>query len=342
MASAALVKAGPPAYNPANPLQRSGMRILFITANRLGDAILSTGLLHQLHIRFPKARFTIACGPAAAGIFAAVPNLERVIVMHKLPWARHWWELWKQVAARRWRFIIDLRGSGIGQFLMARRRRSYHGAGARQHKVIALSNLLKLPVPAAPQVWTGDQHEKSAAALWPDGAPVLALGPTANWGGKIWPGERFAELATRLTAPGGILPGARIAVFGGPGEEALAAPALERLPADRTLDFVGRLDLLTIAAALRRCSLYIGNDSGLMHLAAASGTPTVGLFGPSKEEIYGPWGEKTAAVRTDLRYDEITGQKGYDHRKQDSHMLTLSVDKAQRAVEHLWRYAQDE
>src|SRR5690606_21473969 len=86
-----LGKAGQPPYNPPNPLQRSGMRILFITANRLGDAILSTGLLHELHLRFPKARFTVACGPAAAGIFEAMPNLERVIVMQKLPWAKHWW-----------------------------------------------------------------------------------------------------------------------------------------------------------------------------------------------------------------------------------------------------------
>src|SRR3546814_3482968 len=54
-----LGKAGQHPYNPPNPLQRSGMRILFITANRLGDAILSTGLLHELHQRFPKARFTV-------------------------------------------------------------------------------------------------------------------------------------------------------------------------------------------------------------------------------------------------------------------------------------------
>lgn len=319
------------------------MRILFITANRLGDAILSTGLLHELHLRFPKARFTVACGPAAAGIFAAMPNLERLIVMQKLPWARHWWELWKQVALTRWRFIIDLRGSGIGQFLLARRRRVYNGAGPRLHKVVALTNVLKLPKPASPKIWIGEEHRAAAAKLWPqDNRPVLALGPTANWGGKIWPGERFAELALRLTAEDGILPGARIAVFGGPGEEALAAPTLQRLPADRTLDLVGRLDLLTIAAALARSSLYIGNDSGLMHLAAATGVPTVGLFGPSKEQVYGPWGEKTAAVRTDLSFDEITSRKGYDYRSQDSHMLTLSVDKAQRAVENLWRYAQDD
>ncbi len=319
------------------------MRILFITANRLGDAVLSTGLIDALHTQFPKARFTIACGPAAAGLFRDQPNLDRLIVMEKKPWAGHWWELWKQLALTRFWLIIDLRGSGIGQFLLARRRRSFSGSGSRMHKVIVLSNFLKLKSIAAPRLWIGAEAKKAAAKLWrDDGRPVLALGPTANWGGKIWPGERFAELAQRLTAKDGILPEARIAVFGGPGEEALAAAAVTALPADRTLDFTGKLDLLTIAAALQRSSLYIGNDSGLMHLAAAAGVPTLGLFGPSREEIYGPWGEKTGAVRTDLSFDEIVRQPGYDFRSQESRMLTLSVDKVQRAAEHLWKHAQDD
>jgi ADP-heptose:LPS heptosyltransferase len=319
------------------------MRILFITANRLGDAVLSTGLINALHAQFPKARFTVACGPAAVGVFEAVPNLDRVIVMHKKPWAGHWWELWKQVVLTRFWLILDLRGSGIGQFLLARRRRSFHGSGSRMHKVIVLSNFLKLKTISAPRLWVKDEAVKAARQLWPDdGRPVLALGPTANWGGKMWPGERFAELAQRLTAKDGILPNARILVFGGPGEEALAAPALASLPADRTLDFVGRLDLQTIGAALKRCDLYIGNDSGLMHLAAAAGTLTLGLFGPSREEVYGPWGEKNGAERTDRSFEEIIGEPGYDFRSQESRMLDLSVDKAQRAAESLWKHAQED
>src|SRR3546814_14538538 len=101
------------------------MRILFITANRLGDAILSTGLLDELHRQRPKARFTVVCGPAAAGVFTAAPNLERIIVMRKKPSARHWWDLWKQVAATRRSLLLDLRGSGIGKLLMAHPRCGY-------------------------------------------------------------------------------------------------------------------------------------------------------------------------------------------------------------------------
>lgn len=318
------------------------MRILFITANRLGDAVLSTGLIGALQDQFPQARFTVVTGPVAAGLFEALPNLDRLIVMHKQPWARHWWALWKQIALTRFWLVVDLRGSVISQFLMARRRRTFNGSGSRMHKVIVLSNFLKLKSIAAPRVWIGKDHEKAAAKLWPkDGRPVLALGPTANWGGKTWPGERFAELALRLTAPDGVLPNARIAVFGAPGEEALAAATLDRLPPERTINLVGKLDILTISAAMQRSDLYIGNDSGLMHLAAASGVPTLGLFGPSRETVYGPWGEKTAIARTDQSYDEIVAQPGFSWKSQDCRMLGLSVDKAQRAAEDLWRNAQN-
>ena len=59
------------------------MKILFITSTRIGDAVLSSGLLADLAVRYPSARITVACGPAAAPLFAAAPRVERIIVMHK-------------------------------------------------------------------------------------------------------------------------------------------------------------------------------------------------------------------------------------------------------------------
>ena len=146
----------------------------------------------------------------------------------------------------------------------------------------------------------------------------------------------LTELARRLTAETGILPGARIVVFGGPGEEALAKPALDGLPDESRLNLVGKLDLPTIAAALRRSSLYIGNDSGLMHLAAAAGCPTLGLFGPSPEWRYAPWGPHCAVVRTPESYRELTGAPGFDFAdKTRCHMETLRVEPVVEAANDL-------
>ncbi len=63
------------------------------------------------------------------------------------------------------------------------------------------------------------------------------------------------------------------------------------------IDLVGKVDLLTAYACLKRARLFVGNDSGLMHLAAAAGAPTLGLFGPSDERLYAPWGPRARVLR---------------------------------------------
>jgi ADP-heptose:LPS heptosyltransferase len=86
-------------------------------------------------------------------------------------------------------------------------------------------------------------------------------------------------------------------VLGGPGaaEAAMAAPVLAAL-GGRAVDLVGKLELPVVAAVMARAALFVGNDSGLMHLAAATGTPTLGLFGPSRVGEYAPAGKRAAYV----------------------------------------------
>ena len=146
------------------------------------------------------------------------------------------------------------------------------------HKTAQLAAVLGLDPPPLPVAWTAPQDRARAAALLPPG-PLIALGPTANTDRQIWPAERFVALFRALAA--GPLPGARAVVLGGPGahERPLAAPVLAALP--DAIDLCGALSLPEAAAVLARCDLFVGNDSGLMHLAAAAGTPTLGLFGPT-------------------------------------------------------------
>ena len=164
------------------------------------------------------------------------------------------------------------------------------------HKTEQLARILNLSPPPLPVVWTNAADRLRAAALLPDGGPIIGLGPTANWNGKVWPPERFAALYQALAA--GPLPGARAAIFAGPGpkEAALAAPLLQLLP--DAIDLTGQLELPQAAACLARCALFIGNDSGLMHLAAAAGTPTVGLFGPTPSAEYGPSGPRARVAQS--------------------------------------------
>ena len=313
------------------------MNILFVTSNRIGDAVLSTGLLSHLIATYPDARITLACGPAAAPLFAATPNVERVITLVKRRWGGHWLALWRSVATTVWDLVVDLRASALAWAVPARARRVLRPSKAEVHRVLHLAGVLGLVEPPAPKIWAAAHHRARAAELVPDGGPVLGLGPTANWGGKQWPAESFAEIISRLTAAQAILADARVAVFATGGERAAAQPVIDSVPRSRCLDLVGNVDLLTAFACLERCALYIGNDSGLMHLAAAAGVPTLGLFGPSKERLYGPWGEHTAVVRTPRSFEDIVGAPGYDYRRHESHMESLTVEEVEKAAVALWR-----
>jgi ADP-heptose:LPS heptosyltransferase len=284
--------------------------ILFITGTRIGDAVLSSGLIKRLSEEIPNARFTIAAGPPAAPLFTDVPNLDRLLVMEKSKGGGHWLKLWNQVRGKSWGLVVDLRGSAISS-LVSRKRRAVHRksrvAGLEpEHKVIEAARLLKLEDdPPAPFIFTSPETEARADELMAGVCPILAIGPAANWMGKMWPLERFAMTAMQLLAEDGPLAGGRLAIFGGPEDSRLVEGLRNALPRERRIDLTGKVDLVTAYACLKRCDLFIGNDSGLMHLAAAAGIPTVGLFGPSDERLYGPWGKKTRAVRGPRNFDQF-------------------------------------
>jgi heptosyltransferase-3 len=308
------------------------VRLLFITANRVGDAVLTTGILNQLIVENPGIRVTVACGPAGQTLFSATPGLERVIPLVKRPFVGHWVGLWREIAAMRWDIAVDLRGSATTMMLRVGRRHIWRGAPEVGARVAQLGRFMGYDPPPAPRLWLSERARRVAAGLIPPGPPALALGPIANWAGKQWPLDRFAALTERLTSPIGPLAGARIAIFGAPHEHAAAEPLRRTLPPDRLIDVMSQSDLLVVAAALERCALYVGNDSGLMHMAAAVGAPTLGLFGPSDDRAYGPWGPLARAVRCAERFDTLLARGKSDSSTLGSLMDGLSVDQVERSA----------
>lgn len=311
------------------------MDVLFITSSRLGDAVLSAGLLDHIVRTRPGARITIVCGGLAAPLFEGVPGREQTIILKKQKYNRHWIDLWKQVAGRRWDMVVDLRNSAVSRLIRARTRHIFgRHIDKGAHKVAQNAVVMGIAPPPAPRLWITPAQAAQAALLVPDGAPVLGVGPTANWIGKTWPADKFIEVITRLTVPHGAMPNARVAVFAAPGEEADAYKVLHSVPAARQIDVIAKADPGTAAAALARCALYIGNDSGLMHCAAAAGVPTFGLFGPSWPHIYGPWGAHTDWISTPQDFAQLTDFPGYDPKTLDRTLMdTLTVDAVMTRVE---------
>jgi lipopolysaccharide heptosyltransferase II len=121
-------------------------------------------------------------------------------------------------------------------------------------------------------------HDTALVALHP-GAGRYSLA-------RMWPNERFAEVARALVD----LHNADVLVVGGPDEVELAAEVVVQIERPgRIHTFAGRTSIHETAALIERCDLFVGNDSGPMHLAAAVGTPVVAVFGPSNWAAWGPY-----------------------------------------------------
>jgi len=310
--------------------------ILFITATRIGDAVLSSGLIKRLADEIPNARFTVVAGPVAAPLFAEIPNLDRVIVFAKAKDGSHWFDLWRQVRKVRWGLVVDLRGSAISRFLSTRRRAIQRKvAGPAVHKVMEAARTLKIEdSPAPPYLFTSPEIEAYARELTAGKGPILALAPAANWVGKTWPLERFTQVAMRLLGPHGAMSEGRLMVLGGPDDKKLAWGLQDVVPRKRFINLTGGVDLLTAFAALKHARLFIGNDSGTMHLAAAAGAPTLGLFGPSDDRLYAPWGPNARVVRGPREYEQVRAiDPGF--RQELCHMMDLSVDTVAKAAKDL-------
>ncbi len=302
----------------------ANMKILFITATRLGDAVLSTGLLDYMWRTWPKGKVTVACGPLPASIFEGFPNVDKIISLKKKPRNGHWIDLWKQVVGTRWDIVVDMRNSAVSRLIFAKKRYVFGGRkGEALHKVEQAAYLMRLEEPPAPKLYFTPAQMEFAKKMIPDGGPVIGVGPSANWIGKTWPAEYFIDVIEWMTSAAGPSPNARVAVFAAPGEEAQALPVLNAIPEGRRIDGIAKGNPGEVAAALSLCDFYIGNDSGLMHAAAAAGVPTFGLFGPSYPHLYAPWGDHTGYTTTPKTYDELIDFEGYNPKTLD---ITLMSD----------------
>lgn len=277
-------------------------KVLFVTSNRIGDCVISSGVIREIGRQVPGAEITVACGRPPAPFFRSAPGVERVIILDKKKLAGHWIDLWRQTAGVRWEMVIDIRGSLLAWQLKARRRKVYNrGWETGLPKVEMVSRMMGADHVLDPELFIDDRARAEAAAVidpqLAGGAgpgPILALAPIAHQPGKSWPADRWGELVERLKVEPRF-DGWRFMPVGGPGDRPPATPALEAA-GPRGIDFVGKGDILASAAAIDRAALFVGNDSGLMHVAAAAGRPTLGLFGPTEWWLYGPWGPRTRTV----------------------------------------------
>jgi predicted lipopolysaccharide heptosyltransferase III len=295
---------------------RSGApkRVLIIKLRYLGDVLLSTPVLAALRTAFPQARLSMLVNPGTEAMLAENPHLDEVLIVER---GRSPLRQLRFVAAlrrRRFDLVVDLtdgdRAAIVSRLTGAavrvgfnrgdrwRGRLYTHLVPMRQQPVSMvrqhLMALETLGIPVAPSppvlnVRAADESAALDALAAAEIAPAerfVAVHPGARWWFKSWPADRFAGLIDYIQGKLGL----KVVLLGGDQEHGIATAILGHVEIGcRSL--VGRLTLLELAALLRRAALFIGNDSGPMHIAAAMGTPVIGLFGPSDPRMWGPAGQ---------------------------------------------------
>jgi ADP-heptose:LPS heptosyltransferase len=300
------------------------MANLFILPSLLGDTILTTGGIDH----YNDEPAVIITASKSAGIFEDLPHLERLIILDKKPWKKHWFDIWRETRKTSWNRVFDLKGSATSFLLKAKKRYIWTHTDDREHKIHQISRVFGSETPLPPTIWTSKERE----ARFKPKRPTLAVAPVPGWRGKQWPIENFIELLQKFCK---TYPEAQVAVFAAPHEKSLALPLLEALPKDQCVDTIGG-PLIDSAAFIKSCRLFIGNDSGLMHLSSAIRTPTIALFGPSNEKIYGPWSHLDPSPHRTLRGDPFAGNVRQTQADTSNYMGSLKLPPVWEVVQERW------
>ena len=148
----------------------------------------------------------------------------------------------------------------------------------------------------SPPAAARDRAEHLLRAL--HGRPLIALGPGSKMPAKKWFLDRYLEVCRRLKLADRDL---GVVVFGGPEDRADGEALVDAVGRDRAINLAGSTDVIESAAAMTHCSLYLGNDTGTMHLAAIMGLPCIAVFtSRDNRDTWVPWGDSHVILRRDL------------------------------------------
>ena len=286
-------------------------RILIARFGAMGDLLLSTPTIRALKRRFPRAEISYIVGKGLGDMLRGHPDLAEVIEFDKRADARPapLLAFCRQLRAKRFDVYVNLQrsvktvifglASGAPVRLVYRRDHSLQpGSGRMLHSV---DNFLRTVAPLGIDPAQCDRHldyhvpdaahEHVAQLLQQhgigDGVPLVLVNPGASAVSRQWPVDSLARLLDLLVAQRSDL---RVALIGGRGDDQqIAQQTLARMARPQAvLDLVAAVNLKQTGALLQRADVMVTMDTGPMHIAAAVGTPLVGLFGATSPDRTGP------------------------------------------------------
>jgi heptosyltransferase-3 len=346
-------------------------RALVIKLRHHGDVLLSSPVISALKQAAPQCDIDALVYADTAPMFSEHPALARLHTIDRnwkrlgvVGQARAEWRLLSHLRTRRYDLVVHLsvhrRGAWLVRLLRPRWSVAprYTGrfwansfthlypAQSNPHRHTVESNLDSLrtlgyePPPEDKRVilvpGTGAAARIDALLAEHGLAPgcFIHIHPASRWLFKCWPAERFAALCEHLGAQGWPLV---LTAAPDPKEKAMVKDIVARraAPSAPIFDFSGQLSLKELAALTARARLFVGVDSAPMHIAAAMGTPTVALFGPSGDREWGPWNVAHRVVASTNHPCRPCGRDGCEGSKISECLTTLPVEQVYAACTEL-------
>lgn len=299
-------------------------RILIRSTNWIGDAVMTTPAIRAIRKNFPQAEISILAKPWVLSVFEHNPHVDQCIVYDSE--ASHRGLLGKLKLARdlkQYRFDAAIllqnafEAAFITFFARIPCRIGYNTdvRGPLLSHAVSLSKEIKKKHQTAyyldilrgvgldtdGQALTlvvGEKYADKADKILnlhgiSPGDKLVGINPGATFGpAKQWFPERYAELTDQIQETFG----ARIILFGGPGDSETGIKISEMMR-HSPINLSGKTDLGEAMALIKRCNLFITNDSGLMHVAAALDVPLIAIFGSTNPTTTGPWSTKSRIIK---------------------------------------------
>lgn len=281
--------------------------VLFITLTNIGDVVLSTTLLNAILKEYPHAQVDVVCGAKSAVLFKDFPNLRSLHAVRKLKRHMHHLKILQKFWLKKYDIVVDLRTPLTGRLIRGNYKVMFKKDDS-MHRAEQFARHWNSKHEVEQLLWLNPRLAAEAKEKLSEcSKPLIVLAPTANWVKKQWPEEKFMALIEKLNSHK-TYKNATYMLVGAPHEKDLVQNLIAAMPKERCINLYENSEGLDqVQAYMAQGDLFIGNDSGLAHIAAALKVPALTLFGPTPDLLYRPYGKISHVIVAPEKPREETG-----------------------------------
>ena len=336
-------------------------KILVIRTDGLGDVVMSTPAFRALREFFPYSNITLLTASWSKELVETIPAFDEIIYFDA-PWIvkkskRKWIRLFQTIKELRRKYFdlaIDLRGDFRNNIMMylcgIKYRMGFNitgcefflthivACGEDHHPVNSMFSLIRYLNPEERKkytlsLWITEEDRRFANTLLAennlsDNHLIVVIHPGAKWSGRHWVPERYGQIADRLIKEYE----AKVILAGGPTDFGITKQILDSMTQRPIM--AGKSSIRQFCALLERSDLFIGVDSGPMHMATAMGTRVIALFGPARPEAVGPYGDGHIVVTKQDNYSCSPCSQTVCKSPQYNCMKAITVEDVWEAIEN--------